>query len=86
MWIARESPYRAARVRVVPALSEGDCYSTIAPPLDCTDRFIATWKRRFVHGGLPTLADALRAAKFGVTNTIVIITYRDHFIYVSGTA
>lgn len=65
----------AERVRVVLALSEGDRYSTIAPPFACTDRFIVIWKRRFVHLRLPALADALRAAKVGVTHTTVTVTY-----------
>ena len=53
----------AKRVRVVLALANGLPYSQIGAQYQCTDRFIAIWKRRFIEGGVLALADAPRAGR-----------------------
>ena len=53
----------AKRARVVLALADGHPYSAISAQHQCTDRFIAIWKRRFREGGILALADAPRAGR-----------------------
>ena len=51
------------RARVILALHEGESYARIATTHGVTDKYIATWKRRFHEGGILALGDAPRSGR-----------------------
>lgn len=53
----------ARRARCLLLLADGATYATICTALAVTDRFIAQWKQRFLHGGVLALADLPRAGR-----------------------
>lgn len=53
----------ARRARVILALADGQSYAAIGTRLGVTDAYIARWKQRVLHGGLPALGDLPRSGR-----------------------